>query len=74
MKTDKYDLKELIKYLCDEMRGYGDVRTGGNIGTAINGMLIGNALIEVSKSIDGLTSKLNQVLMKLEEKKEENKI
>ena len=56
---DKEDLIKLMKDVADGMRSYESIRDGGNLGTAIQGMLILNAskniengLIELGKSIE----------------------
>ena len=37
--TNKEQLKDLMQYIADGMKGYSEIRAGGNLGTAIQGYL-----------------------------------
>lgn len=55
---DKYDLKDLLRYVAREMGDYTNFRSGGNFGTSIQGYLN----LKASENIErGLSSIANEI-------------
>lgn len=50
----KDDLVTIMKGVADGMKPYDTIRTGGNLGTAIMGMLIHNGAEKIAESINTL--------------------
>lgn len=57
---EKEELKNLMQYIANEMKQYSEIRAGGNLGTAIQGFLIGNQLEKLNGSVQELIKVLRE--------------
>ena len=58
MNMDKYELASLMKFISDEMKGYQNIRAGGNLGTAVQGFLNLKASENIERGLNRIADEI----------------